>query len=197
MDESSRVLLSGGIVAFPTESFYGLAVDIRNEKAIEGLFTIKERDMKNPLLIILPEIEDLKKYVKNIPEQALKLIDAFWPGGLTMLFKAGKEISPMLTADTGKIGIRFSGHPLATALARSIGRPITGTSANISGMPPCTRAEEVNNYFGSSIDLILDNGPTAGGRGSTILDVTVDPCLIIREGMVSRDSIKKVILSCL
>ena len=196
LDRACEVLLSGGIVAFPTESFYGLAVDIENLEALEKLFKTKKRDKKNPVLIILPAIDDLKKYVEDIPEQARKLMDKFWPGGLTMLFKANRSISSLLTAGTGKIGIRYSGHPLATELARTIGRPVTGTSSNISGQPPCIKAEEVYNYFGENIDLILDGGPTNGGKGSTILDVTVTPCKIIREGMVSKDDIERARLSC-
>jgi L-threonylcarbamoyladenylate synthase len=193
LDEAGYVLLAGGVVAFPTESFYGLAVDISNDKAIEKLFSLKQRDKNNPILILLPEKEDLKKYVADIPEQAVKLINAFWPGGLTLVLNANSSISPLLTADISKIGIRFSSHPLAIDLARSIGRPITGTSSNISGRPPCIRADEVYDSFGTSIDLILDNGPTVGGKGSTILDVTVDPCVVIREGMVSRNDIGNVI----
>ncbi len=192
MDTARKVMLSGGIVAYPTESFYGLAVDIENEQAIEKLFSIKQRDRDNPILILLPEIEALKEYVEDIPDHAVKLMNKFWPGGLTMLFKAGRKISPLLTADTGKIGIRFSSHPLATALARSIGRPVTGTSSNISGRPPCTRAEEVFDCFGDTIDLIIDNGPTKGGPGSTILDTTVSPCAVLREGMVLKGDIEKI-----
>jgi L-threonylcarbamoyladenylate synthase len=194
LEQAGHVLVSGGVVAFPTESFYGLAVDIQNDKAIEKLFLLKQRDRNNPILILLPEKENLKKHVDDIPAQAVKLIKAFWPGGLTMVFRAGRGISPLLTADTDKIGVRFSSHSLATDLARSIERPITGTSSNISGKPPCIRADEVYDSFGESIDLILDNGPTAGGKGSTILDVTVNPCIVIREGMVSREDIEKVLL---
>ncbi|NLA74609.1 MAG: threonylcarbamoyl-AMP synthase [Deltaproteobacteria bacterium] len=194
LKEASHVLLKGGVVAFPTESFYGLAVDVRNKEAIEKLFSLKQRDRNNPMLMLLPEVEDLKNYVADIPEQANKLIKAFWPGGLTIVFRAGRGISPLLTADTGKIGVRFSSHPVAADLARSIGRPITGTSANLSGRPPCINADMVYDSFGESIDLILDNGPTAGGKGSTILDVTVDPFVVIREGMVLKKDIGDVIL---
>lgn len=193
IERAGHVLLSGGVVAFPTESFYGLAVDIQNDRAIEKLFSLKQRDKNNPILILLPEKEGLKKYAADIPEQAVKLINAFWPGGLTLVLKAGRAISPLLTADTSRIGVRLSSHPVATALARSIGRPVTGTSSNISGQPPCTGADEVYDSFGKSIDLIIDNGPTAGGKGSTIVDVTVDPCVVIREGMVSRGDIGNVI----
>lgn len=194
LNKAKQVLLSGGVVAYPTESFYGLAVDIENSMAIDKLFALKQRDKNNPVLIILPGMETLDEYVDEIPVQAQRLITEFWPGGLTMLFRAGSNISPLLTANTGKIGIRYSSHPVATALAGSIGRPVTGTSSNISGHAPCIMAEEVFNYFGSAVDLILDSGPAKGGPGSTILDVTVDPCVVIREGMVSKKDIERVVL---
>ncbi len=192
MDKARKVMLSGGVAAFPTESFYGLAADIENGNALEKLFTLKGRDKNNPILILLPQIEDLVNYVTDIPAEAEKLIKKFWPGGLTMLFNAGSNISPLLTAGTGKIGIRYSSHTIAVELAKSIGRPVTGTSANLSGQPSCTTAQEVFDCFGFDVDLILDNGPTAGGRGSTILDVTVNPCTVLREGIVSGADIKSV-----
>ncbi|MBN2418770.1 MAG: threonylcarbamoyl-AMP synthase [Deltaproteobacteria bacterium] len=191
--KAKQVLLSGGIVAFPTESFYGLAVDIENERAIEKLFALKQRDKNNPVLILLPEITALKEYVEEIPDQAVKMINAFWPGGLTMIFKANRKISHLLTANTGKIGIRYSSHPVATALAGSIGRPVTGTSSNISGYAPCNTADEVFENLGEKVDLILDNGATPGGKGSTILDITATPPVFIREGIVLQKDIEKII----
>jgi len=192
LEKARKILLSGGIVGYPTESFYGLAVDIENEEAIERLFSIKEREKEKPLLIILPNLNSLEKYIGNLSDLALKLTEKFWPGGLTMLFKANPVVSTLLTAGTGKIGIRYSSHTLATSLAGAINRPVTGTSANVSGHPPCTRAEEVYEYFGKSVDLILDGGRTKGGKGSTILDVTKEPPEILREGIVSKKSIEKI-----
>ncbi|MFC1493747.1 L-threonylcarbamoyladenylate synthase [Thermodesulfobacteriota bacterium] len=192
LEKARHTLLSGGIVGFPTESFYGLAVDIENEEAIERLFSIKKREKNKPLLIILPNLNSLERYAENVSDQALKLKEEFWPGGLTMLFKANPVVSTLLTAGTGKIGIRYSSHPLATSLAVSINRPVTGTSANISGHLPCTRAEEVHEYFGKTVDLILDAGRTKGGKGSTILDVTKEPPEILREGIVLKEEIERI-----
>jgi L-threonylcarbamoyladenylate synthase len=193
LDEAKKVLLSGGIVAFPTESFYGLAVNAMNEKAIQRLFHIKKRRSNRPILILIHDVNVLPRYVEYIPEVARVLIDRFWPGGLTLIFKAGPNISPLLTAGTGKIGTRLSSHPTATALARSIDGPITGTSANISGQPALLSAEEVYQYLGNKVELILDGGKTKGEKGSTILDITMDPPVILREGMVGRDQLKEVI----
>lgn len=191
VDRARHIILSGGIVAFPTESFYGLAVNASDENAIGRLFKIKKRMDNMPVLVLIPSLEYLKGYVADVPEIALRLIGRFWPGGLTLLFKAGSGISPLLTADTRKIGVRISSHPLAAALARAVDSPITGTSANISGKPGCVTAKEVYSSLGRDVDLILDGGETKGGKGSTILDVTVDPPEIIREGMISREQLQE------
>jgi len=184
------VIFSGGLVAFPTESFYGLAVNATNTKAIWKMYNIKKRPANRPILALIPSVDQLNQYVSHIPEIAFSLIDQFWPGGLTLVLKAGKNISPALTGNTGKIGIRLSSHPIATALARQVGLPVTGTSANISGHSPCMDAMEVFHSLGNQVDLILDGGKTKGGKGSTILDVTVTPPLILREGIIDRKELK-------
>lgn len=191
LEKAKQVLMSGGLVAFPTESFYGLAADPKDEGAIHRLFIIKKRQDDNPVLLLIPSQEALHQYVKGIPEIARRLIKIFWPGGLTMVFEASPDISPLLTAGTGKIGIRLSSHPVATELAQTIGGPITGTSANISGQPAPITAGDVLNSLGKEVDLILDGGETGGGRGSTILDVTFTPPRILRQGMVGLDQLKE------
>jgi L-threonylcarbamoyladenylate synthase len=188
IDEARDVLLSGGVVAFPTESFYGLAVNPMDEEAIDRLFRVKEREPDQPILLLIPSLISLDLYAAEIPETARTLIKRFWPGGLTLLFKAMPWVSLKLTAGTGKIGLRLSSHPLATALAGSINSPITGTSANISGHPACRTAIEVYDYFKEGV-LILDAGETGGGWGSTILDVSVIPPRIVREGMITSEEL--------
>ena len=194
LERAKEVLLQGGLVACPTESFYGLAVDATNEEAIRRLFALKKRTAGHPILLLIPSVELISEYVIRISPVAHRLINEFWPGGLTLVFEASENISPLLTAGTGKIGLRLSNHPLATALARAIGAPVTGTSANISGTPPCCSAKEVLVSFGEDIDLIIDGGETAGGIGSTILDVTVDPPQILRNGMVQSRQLERFIL---
>jgi L-threonylcarbamoyladenylate synthase len=191
INKASDILLAGGLVAYPTESFYGLAVDSTNENAIRRLFLLKQRSPCRPLLILIPSIEALDQYVAHIPPIARQLIDEFWPGALTLVFEAGQKVSPLLTAGTDKIGIRLSPHPVATALAQAIGAPITGTSANISGKPACRNAGEVSASFKEWVDLILDGGETKGRVGSTVLDITVDPPKILREGMVQKSDLEK------
>jgi L-threonylcarbamoyladenylate synthase len=191
LKEGGTLLRSGNLVAFPTESFYGLAVDARNEGAISRLLKAKGRSPHNPILILISDMKEVDRVVTRIPHQARRLMEAFWPGGLTLIFEARKEISPQLTASTGKIGVRLSSHPIATGLARALGRPITGTSANLAGQPACVSAQEVLSTMSNAVDLILDGGKTPGGRGSTVLDITVEPPRVLRRGMVEEESIAR------
>lgn len=191
LKKAAEVINSGGMVAFPTESFYGLAVSVKDEKAIQRLFDVKKRRSDQPILMLVPSVESLNQIVVHIPKIARLLMSRFWPGGLTLIFEAKPDLPQGLTAGTGKIGVRLSSHPIARALAEAVGMPITGTSANISGEAACSSAKEVHHSLGEKVDLILDGGKTAGGKGSTILDVTVDPPQILREGMVGREQLEK------
>jgi L-threonylcarbamoyladenylate synthase len=187
------VLRSGGVVAFPTETYYGLGADISNEIGIRKVFEVKSRSYHQPLLILIPSVQVLPELVLEIPPPAKTLMSALWPGGLTLVFRAARGLSPLLTAGTGKIGIRFSSHPIATAIAAALEGPVTGTSANVTGAPPCREAKEVKRTLGTMVDLILDGGATPGGMSSTLLDVTVTPPRILREGAVSSDRIRTLI----
>jgi L-threonylcarbamoyladenylate synthase len=191
LKRAAESILSGGVVAIPTESFYGLAVNPTDVRAIKRLFDVKKRRGDQPILLLIPSVEHLDQYVIHVPHIAYQLMNEFWPGGLTLIFEAKPSLPRELTAGTGKIGVRLSSHPIPTALAQAVGTPITGTSANISGQPACSSAKEVFRGLGDKVDLILDGGETAGGKGSTVLDVTVDPPVVVREGMVSRELIEK------
>jgi len=186
---AAAVMKAGGIVAFPTESFYGLGAAASNESALERLCLVKKRDPAAPILILISSITELANYTASLPPKAVELARRFWPGGLTIVFNASRDLSPLLTAGTGKIGIRISSHPIAHALTLALTIPITGTSANISGRPPCTRADQVVQYLGTNIDLILDGGVAKGTQPSSVLDVTTTPPLLIREGMVKAEEI--------
>jgi len=190
LNKAASIIRSGGVVAFPTESFYGLGVNAWDEQAIQRLFAIKKREENQPILLLIPTTNLLNQYVIRIPEIANQIMEEFWPGGLTLIFEANPDLPHLLTSGTGKIGLRLSSHPLATALAQSVGGPITGTSANISGQAACSSAEAVRHSLGGSVDFVLDGGETDGGKGSTIMDITVDPPTIIREGMVSREELE-------
>ena len=179
-----QIIQKGGIVAYPTETFYGLGVDALNFRAVERLFKIKKRPSSKPISIIIPNINWLKYLIKEVPPLAQTLIEKHWPGPLTIVF-AAKEIFPKeLTADTGKIGIRISSHPWAQKLAQLAKTPITATSANLSGTPPPNSPQEINPHIKKQIDAILDGGLTKGGLPSTVIDVTVNPPIILRKGAI-------------
>ena len=190
---AAEILAGGGIIAYPTETFYGLGADATNEKAIEKIFAVKGRDFKNPVSLIIGQTDDVYPLVKDIPETAQKLMAAFWPGALTIVFSASDKVSPLLTAGSGKIGLRVSSHPMRLGIVQKLKRPLTATSANLSGAPECTLASEVAQQIGDKIDAIVDLGATPGNAGSTIIDVTCDPPVILREGVISRKTIEKYI----
>lgn len=190
IEKAITILEAGGVVAFPTETFYGLAADATNEKAVDRIFEIKGRSFNNPIALIISKEDDLDLLTDNISEEAKKLMAAFWPGPLTLVFQASPSVSPRLTASTGKIGVRISSHPIAHALAAGLGSPITATSANLSGGRECTTAEEVRGQMANAQLTVIDGGPTLGGRGSTFLDVTVDPLVLLREGAIYGTAIR-------
>ncbi len=193
LEKGKAFILSGKIISFPTESFYALGADATNEAAVQRLFTLKNRQYNAPVLVLIGSREQFCLYARDIPDYTDALIDAFWPGGLTLIFKARKSVSPLLTAGTGKIGIRLSSHPVPCALIRMSGVPLTGTSANLSGNPPCKTAQEVIQVFGSRVDMVVDDGQTEGKAPSTVLDLTVYPPQVLRHGMVTEDRIKAVL----
>ena len=183
------IIAAGGVVAFPTETFYGLAADAANEGAIDQIFALKGRSFSNPIALIIAELAHLEALTEGISDTAHKLMAAFWPGPLTLVFRAAPAVSLRLTAGTGKIGVRISSHPLAQALAAGLGRPITATSANRSGHPECTTADEVSKQLNSDLLTILDGGPTPGGNGSTFLDLSTEPPAMLRQGTISRGAL--------
>ena len=187
------VIKKSGTVIFPTRCLYGIGAHALDENAVEKVFQIKQRPLNNPILVLIPDETYLSDLVKSIPESAEKLMKAFWPGGLTIVFEAKGKIPKLLTAGSGKIGIRVPSHPVAKALADHLGFPITGTSANLSGCPGCNKVSLLDPWILENSDLILDSGILKGGAGSTIVDITVFPAHIIREGEVSEKQIQKAL----
>ncbi|MGD0280567.1 MAG: L-threonylcarbamoyladenylate synthase [Smithella sp.] len=186
-----EILAGGGIIAYPTETFYGLGADATNPKAIEKIFVVKGRDFKNPISLIIGKPDDIYPLVKDVPESAEKLIYEFWPGALTIVFSASDKVSSLLTAGTGKIGLRVSNDPIALKIVQKLKKPLTATSANLSGAPECSLASDVADRIGDKIDAIVDWGQTPGGKASTIIDVTCNPPVILREGAITRKAIEK------
>jgi L-threonylcarbamoyladenylate synthase len=191
--QAAEILAGGGIIAYPTETFYGLGADATNHEAIQKIFTAKGRDFKNPVSLIIASKNDILPLVQDMPETAKILMDKFWPGALTIVFKASDNVSHLLTAGSGKIGLRVSSHPIALKIVQKIKRPLTATSANQSGMPECDLASEVTRQIGDKIDAIVDAGKTKGDKASTLIDVTCNPPVILREGAILRETIEKYI----
>ncbi|MGB3212652.1 MAG: L-threonylcarbamoyladenylate synthase [Desulforhopalus sp.] len=183
-DLAVKHLRQGGVVAFPTETYYGLAVDPDCASAVKQLFLVKKRSADKPLLLLIENIEQLKDVVQEVPEAYRALINKYWPGPLTLVFKAKETVSQKISGNTGTVGIRISPHPVAQELVRRMGKPITATSANISGHPPARSAQEVIAMLGDAVDYLLDGGQTEAGLCSTILGMQDDKLKILRPGAI-------------
>ncbi|MDP1947261.1 MAG: L-threonylcarbamoyladenylate synthase [Nitrospirota bacterium] len=192
-DRMRRLLGQAGLLALPTESFYGLAVDPFNEQALAKLWQVKGRSDGKPILLLIGERSQLEPFVQRVPPAATVLMNAFWPGPLTIVFPAAVRLSNKVTAGTGSVGIRQSAWQPLAELLRRVG-PVTGTSANREGLPPPCTAEEVQRSLGNRVDLIVDAGPTPGGRPSTVIDVQ-GPIRIVREGAITREIIVRQLAS--
>lgn len=178
------VLKNGGIVAYPTETFYGLGAKYDMDSALERLYEIKKRPKEKAMPLIIGNREELSFITDSVNEQANDLMDRFWPGPLTILFRARPSLSEYIVSES-KVAVRIPGESFALRLAKTAGFPITSTSANISGMPPADSASLVFDYFGGEVDLIIDGGKTKGRLPSTIVDITGDLPKIIRHGSIN------------
>lgn len=187
MNIAGETIRQGGLVDFPTETVYGLAADAFNESAIRRVYEAKGRPAKNPLPVQVADKADILRLAVELPEVAECLIDNFMPGPITIVLSAKPHVPTMVTADTGKVGVRIPDHPVALALIRAAGTPIVAPSANISGQPPPTTAEEVLSYLDGRIEIVLDAGPTNLGIASTVVDATETPVRILRQGSISQD----------
>lgn len=181
----------GGLLAVGTESSYALAASVSNPKALDRVIDAKERPPGKPLLVLIGERSQLDTLAGSVPSWFHAMIDEFWPGPLTVIVPAQPGLSPALTAGTGTIGIREPAPAFLRALLRHTG-PLTGTSANRSGQAPCLTVDEVEASLGHDVDLILDTGPAAGNRPSTLLSVVDEPA-ILRAGPVSVEDIQRVL----
>jgi L-threonylcarbamoyladenylate synthase len=191
--KAATLIKKGGLVVFPTSSFYGLGAEAFNAEAVDKVFRVKKRDPRKPLLILIACLADLAPLVRSIPGTATRLMETFWPGSLTLVFHAADPLPSNLTGYTGKIGIRLGGYPVVSALVKAVGGPITGTSANLSGKGGCTSVAEIDHYVKDQVDLVLDAGRLGGVRGSTVVDVAVDPPKILRDGAIDAENIWTVL----
>jgi L-threonylcarbamoyladenylate synthase len=182
--EAVRVLRSGGIVALPTETFYGLAADALHPEATARVNVLKGKLAGEPLLLLLAGRGQMAQVSRALPPLFDVLAEQFWPGPLTLVVPAGATVPAAVTGGRGSVAVRVPGLALPRRVSEALGRPVTGPSANVTGRPPCCTAREVAEAFPCGVDLVLDGGTTPGGAASTIVDLCVMPPRVLREGVV-------------
>jgi len=187
--ECAAILTAGGIVAFPTDTVYGMGADVYNAEAVTKVFSAKRRPLNLPLPVLIADMSQLDRLTADIPLPAKALMTRFWPGALTLVFKKSPIFISLVLAGSSKVAVRMPGHAVTLRLIEEAGCPIVGTSANLHNLPALLTASDVRDQFGPEIDFILDGGPCPGGIESTIIDVTADKPVILREGAISEKEI--------
>lgn len=191
--EAGRILNRGGLVAFPTETVYGLGANALDGRAVARIFAAKGRPADNPLIVHVAGREEVKHLAQSIPPAAEILMEVFWPGPLTLVLPAGPAVPPETTAGLQTLAVRMPAHPVALALIRAAGTPLAAPSANLSGRPSPTTAEHVLQDLGGRIEAVLDGGPAGVGVESTVLDLTAPVPLILRPGGVTPEELREVL----
>ena len=191
INKGIQILKRGGVIAFPTDTVYGLGADAFNPRAVERIYEIKKRPRHLPLPLLIDDVEQLAVLaVKPLPEIALFLAKRFWPGGLTLVVPKAAHL-PGYLGNTN-IAVRVPAHPVCLALIQAINNPLIGTSANISDKPSVVTAGEVRQQLGNEVDLIIDGGRCPGGSESTVVDVTGGGAVILRHGIIPEEEINRV-----
>jgi L-threonylcarbamoyladenylate synthase len=190
---AAEIIRKGGLVAFPTETVYGLGADALNCDAVLHLYEAKRRPLDNPPIVHIAEKADVASLVEQVPQKAKLLIDKFWPGPLTLVLKRSLKVPKITTAGLDTVAVRMPIHPVAVALIKVSGLPIAAPSANLSGKPSPTTAEHVYEDLNGRIDVILDGGATNIGVESTVVDLSADPPMLLRPGGLSFEALKKVL----
>lgn len=193
IQKAAEIIQKGGLVAFPTETVYGLGADALNPDAVLELFQAKKRPLDNPPIVHVADAKEVCRLAEEVPKKAEVLMKAFWPGPLTLIFKRSQIVPSVTVAGLDTVAIRMPKHKVALALIRQSNRPIAAPSANLAGKPSPTTANHVFEDLNGRIDAILDAGATAIGVESTVLDLTVDPPMILRPGGTSFEALKKIL----
>jgi L-threonylcarbamoyladenylate synthase len=187
--EAARILGRAGIVALPTETFYGLAADAFCKTALARINVLKRKPARSPILVLLADTKQVEAVAARLPARFHELAAAFWPGPLTLVVPASPDVPDEVTGGTGTVAVRVAGLALPRHLARELGRPITGPSANRHAEPPCRTAGDVAQAFGDELDGILDGGSTIAGAPSTIVDLCGARPRVLREGLLPTSSL--------
>ena len=192
--QAIELLQQGEVVAFPTETVYGLGAVATNERAVAKIFEAKGRPSDNPLIVHVGTIEEISRYVTDIPEIARQCMEAFWPGPLTLVLEVKPNtLASNVTAGLSTVGLRMPDHPVALALLQQLGEPVAAPSANKSGKPSPTKAQHVADDLNGIIPMVIDGGATGIGLESTVLDMTLTPPVILRPGGVTKEMLETVI----
>jgi len=189
-EKAASILNRGGIIIYPTETLYGIGTDAMNQEAVRRVFAIKGREEDKPVPILIRDRYMFDEFAE-IPELGNLLIDRFLPGPLTLVLKKKKDFPGIITAESEKVAMRISGHPFVKRLFESLSGPITSTSANLSGMGNVYDFKSVFETFNGKVELIVDSGTLQRSKGSTIVDLTVTPPSILREGDISRELLEE------
>ena len=190
INQAADMIKNGGLIAYPTETVYGLGADPHNAEAVQKIFIAKGRAEDKGIILLIRGADDLSTLVRTVPPTAQILIEAFWPGPLTLVFRANPDLSPALLGGRDTIALRHSSSSIASQLLTVLGGPLTSTSANRSTEPPARSACEVENALGEHLDLILDGGPSASTLPSTLVDVSADRAILLREGAISVQKLR-------
>ena len=193
VDYAAAFIKRGQVVAVPTDTFYGLSADPFNLAAIEAVFRVKGRNETKALPILVDSIEQAVTLVRDVPEHFLVLAHKFWPGALTLVVHATHKLPLKVTGNSGQVALRWADSRVTTAIIGSVGGPITGTSANLSGFPSCTNAHQISKQLGDRLPLILDAGDTGATLASTIVRINGDDWTIVREGALPESEIEKTL----
>jgi len=186
-------LRRGEVIAYPTETLYGLGADALDAAAVERVFQLKGRDPDSPIPVLVADQDMLRTLVAELPPLAESLIARFWPGPLTIVLPARSDIPRPLVNAKGGVGVRISSQPIAAELVGSLGGPLTATSANPSGKPPARTAEEAKQYFAGRIDIFVDGGELTSRTGSTVVEIVGETLKIIRSGDISKSQLEEVL----
>ena len=192
LDHALDILRSGGVIGIPTDTVYGIAANALDERAVDRVFRIKGRDDSSPIPVLVSCVEDLFRYGTDVSAEAISLARAFWPGQITIVVCTSGLIPSAVTGGRDTVGLRVADHAVPRHLSGQLGTPITATSANLSGAEPLTTAVAVARDLGQDLDLVFDGGQLAPSKPSTVVDATVRPVRILREGAVSRRAIERV-----
>lgn len=188
--DTARLLKEGGVVVFPTETFYGLGAYAFSDEALHRVYRLKGRSRHMPLLCLVDTVERVEAVASRIPAKARSLMETFWPGPLTLVLPPKPHIPEALVGPTGGVAVRWCPHPVAEALVTLLDSPLTGTSANVSGGPSPSQVEDLCEPIREGVDLILDAGPSRGGLPSTVLDCTRSRVRVLRQGAISSRELR-------